>query len=325
MNRLVVSLAVPATLLVPGSAMALFFDDFNSAASAANYNVVEFGQNAVTFGWDYSLMGIPVAPKTTDGTTFGVKFESNMTANAAAAVTLHTLQSFTGSYAVRFDAWINANGPFPAGGGGSTEFLGGGVGGDGTTVNRTGVGATGSGGWFAVDGEGGSGVDYRLHRDATLQAPASGSYAAGTHDTARRWSDPYYAQFGSINVGELPVQGANHGGPAQQTGVTNPGTFGFAWHEVEIRVDGTGGTGGASLMEWYIDGLIIGTLDAGVGAAFNTDGRVTIGYMDPFASLSDNASLSFGVIDNLQVVPEPGTLLVLGSGALLLLKRRRRA
>ena len=41
-----------------------------------------------------------------DGTTLGVKFEANLTAGAAQAITLHTLQTFTGSYVVRFDAWV---------------------------------------------------------------------------------------------------------------------------------------------------------------------------------------------------------------------------
>ena len=33
-----------------------------------------------------------------------------------------------GPYTVQFDFWINANGPFPAGGRGSTEYVGGAVG-----------------------------------------------------------------------------------------------------------------------------------------------------------------------------------------------------
>jgi hypothetical protein len=321
MNRLLM-LAGPALLLAPGSAMALFFDNFNSAASAANYNIVQFGNNAVTFGWDYSTMGIPVAPNTTDGTTRGVKFESNMTApGSAAAITLHTNMAFNGPYIVKFDAWINANGPFPAGGAGSTEFLTAGVGGDGTTVLR---GTTGIGGWTAVNGEGGSGIDYRMYRNTTLMAPESTWYAAGSHSTARNANDPYYAQFGNIDVGNLPVQGANNGGPAQQTGVVKQGAFGFAWHEVMLEVNPTGGTNGAASIKWYIDNLLIGTFDAGP-VSFPTNGRAMIGYWDPFASVSDNPMLSFGLIDNLQVVPEPSSMLLLGGGLALLLKRRKKS
>ena len=64
--------------------------------------------------------------------------------NLADAITLHTIQTFSGDYTVVFDAWMNALGPFPGGGSGSTEFLTYGVGGDGTTNNfpsGSGVGA----------------------------------------------------------------------------------------------------------------------------------------------------------------------------------------
>ncbi|MBX3426789.1 MAG: PEP-CTERM sorting domain-containing protein [Pirellulales bacterium] len=318
------TLGVAAALAVKMAAAApLYTDDFNTAASAANYNLVQFGTNAVSFAYDYSVMGIPPAPNTTDASTLGVKFESNhIQPAAAAAVTLHTNQSFSGSYKVKFDAWINANGPFPGGGTGSTEFLTAGVGGDGTTVNRS--GATGSGGWTAVDGEGGSGVDYRLLRGAALQGLASAgtTYAAGSQAA----SNAYYLPLNpsGVDVSLLPVQGAGNGGPAQQTGTTIAGTFGFAWHQVELAVDETGGTGGAALLTWKIDGLLIGTMDAGAGTAFSTNGRVTIGYTDPFASFSDNPLLSFGLIDNLVVVPEPTSLGLAGLAALAALRIRRR-
>jgi len=284
-------------------AQVLFSDDFNTAASSANYAQVSFDETAVTHAFDYSALGIPVAPSTTDATTLGIKFEANMTSpGVAAAVTLHTNQVFTGEYTVKFDGWINANGPFPAGGTGSTQFLTAGVGGNGTTVNKAGSGSTGSGGWTAVDGEGQSTIDYRWHKGATLQGVAEGQYAAGTQSGARSAADPYYSQFGLIVADDLPVQGANApGGFPQQNGTTIAGTFGFAWHEVELVVDPTGGTGGATSVSWFIDDLLIGKLDAGVTTSFPTDGRVTIGYSDPFTSVSDNPTLSFGLIDNLRV------------------------
>ncbi len=152
-----------------------------------------------------------------------------MTGGAASGITLHTIQQFTETYIVRFDAWINANGPFPADGTGSTEFLTAGVGGDGITVNR--VGVAGSGGYVAMDGEGGSGIDYRMYQGITLQDPASLQYAAGSHATARATTNPYYvnAGFGSIDTGNLPVQGDNNAGPAQQNGTTLGGSF--SWLE----------------------------------------------------------------------------------------------
>ena len=212
---------------------------------------------------------------------------------ALSAYTLHTLVPFTGDFIVRFDAWVNANGPFPGGGAGSTEFLTMGVGGDSATTN-------GSGGWFAATGEGGSSRDYRAYKDTAEQFAESGQFNAGGSSAgggAHNASDPYYAQFGNIDVGALPQGGLF----AQQNGILQPGAFGFAWHEIEMRVVSDGGTSGATSVSMSIDGLPIATLDAGIGSSFTTDGAVTIGYSDIFSSISDNSALSFGLVDNLWV------------------------
>lgn len=285
----------------PGIATAQsFFDDFDANTSAL-YSTAATTDTKVTFAYDYSAMGIPSAPNS-NGTTIGVKFEANVSAGAANAATLHTPLKFTGDYVVTFDAWVNANGPFPAGGTGSTEFFTCGVGGDGATVNLGGT--TGSGAWFAVSGEGGSSRDYRGYKDKGEQFAESGQFLAGNSSAsggAHNSSDVYYAKFGSVDVGKLPVQGASNNGPAQQNGTSGAGTFGFAWHEIRIEVDADGGTGGAPLVTWSIDGLAIAKLDAGIGSKFSSDGTVTIGYMDIFSSVSDNAALSFGVVDNLRI------------------------
>ena len=110
-------------------------DDFDTDTSA-NYAIQTNAITATTFVFDYSVLGIPSAPNSAGGTTLGLKLEANMDNSrpGSAAVTLHTNQTFTGDRIISFDAWINANGPFPGGGGGSTEFLTCGVGGDGSTV-----------------------------------------------------------------------------------------------------------------------------------------------------------------------------------------------
>lgn len=272
---------------------AQFVDDFNVDSSPL-YTIPQSTDALATFAFDYSALGIPLAPNTTDGTTLGLKMEANVTSGSANGVTLHTIVPFSGSYVVKFDAWVNANGPFPGGGGGSTEFITMGVGGDGTTAN---IGSSGSGGWFAATGEGGSSRDYRLYKDGGEQFPASGQYNAGIGSSANNGSDPYYAQFGGVDVGAL----AQGGLFVQQTGVSGGGSFGFAWHEVEMRVVSDGGTAGATSVSWWIDGLQIATLDAGVGSSFTTDGFVTLGYSDIFSSVSDNAALSFGLFDNLRI------------------------
>jgi hypothetical protein len=316
--------AVLLTSLVTSFASAaLLSDDFNTAASAANYVAVSTDPTSsfATFAYDYSVMGIPSAPNS-GGSTIGVKLDANFSApNAAEGLTLHTLASFTGDYRVKFDGWLNVNGPFPDGGSGSTNYLTAGVGGDGTTSNF--VANTGSGGWTAVNGENGSGIDYRLYKNGALQGVASGQYAAGTASNARNGLNGYYDQLGGIDISNFPVQGVNNGGPAQQNGTSSLGSFGMDWHEVELVVDADGGTGGAASMQWYIDGLLIGTLDAGTDA-FSANGRVTLGYSDPTTNGSDNPPLSFALIDNLVVsaVPEPTTMALLFSMALVGIARR---
>lgn len=296
MNTNILHAAVLGALVTTSLEAQTYTDDFNADTSAL-YSIAQSSDAFATFAFDYSALGIPSAPNTTDGSTLGLKMEANVTSGAAHGITLHSLVTFTGTYVVKFDAWVNANGPFPGGGAGSTEFLTMGVGGDGATNN---LGSTGAGGWFAVTGEGGSSRDYRGYKDAAEQFAESGQFNAGNSSAgggAHNGSDPYYAQFGGIDVGALP-QGSLF---AQQTGISGVGSFGFAWHEVEMRVVSDGGTGGATSVSWWVDGLQIATLDAGIGSAFGTDGAVTIGYMDVFSSISDNAALSFGLVDNLRV------------------------
>lgn len=273
------------------SAQELFSDDFNSDSSADYTLNTSSDDTEVEFGFDYSTLGIPVAPNTTDASTLGLKLAGNLAEpGGAEAVTLATIMQFTGDFSVSFDGWINANGPFPGGGGGSTEFITIGLGSDGTTVNQG--GATGSGAWAVASGEGGSSRDYRAYKNNAEQFAESGQYAATQNN-----NDVYYSGFGGIDVGTFPVQG----NIVQQNGTSAAGSLGFAWHRVTLAVDSTGGTGGAAAVTWTIDGLRIATLDAGIGDSFATDGSATVGMMDIFSSVSDNAQLSFCLIDNLVV------------------------
>ena len=272
-------------------AQELFSDDFNSDSSADYTLNTSSNDTKIEFGFDYSTLGIPVAPNTTDASTLGLKLAGNLVdPGEAEAVTLATIMQFTGNFSVSFDGWINANGPFPGGGGGSTEFITIGLGSDGATVNQG--GATGSGSWAVASGEGGSSRDYRAYKNDAEQFTESGQYAASQNNNAL-----YYSSFGGIDVGTFPGQG----NIAQQNGTSATGSFGFAWHRVTLAVDSTGGTGGAAAVTWTIDGLRIATLDAGIGDSFATDGSATVGMMDIFSSVSDNAQLSFCLIDNLVV------------------------
>jgi hypothetical protein len=322
----VAALALAAAgLATVAVAAPIFTDNFNSAASSASYTTIspDLANAFPTYGYDYSVMGIPSAPNSGDGSTRGLKLDANVAAGSAQAVNVVTNAAYSGKYIVQFDGWINANGPFPDGGSGSTNYLTAGIGSDGTTSNF--VANTGKGAWTAVNGENGSGTDYRLYKDATLQGVAGDQYAAGTAANARNGLNGYYDQFGNVDVSNFPVQGVNNGGPAQQNGTSFKGAFGMQWHRVTIIGDSTGGTGGAAAMTWYIDNLRIGTLDAGGAAgAFSVDGKLNLGYSDPTANTSDNPPLTFALIDNLVIVPEPATLSLwlVGLCALGLFRRR---
>ena len=278
----------------PGDCLAgpvLFADDFDVDTSA-NWNIaVSSSDTSITFAYDYSTDGIPPAPNSANATTRGVKFTANMTSPGELdAVTISPVgMSFDGDYTLKFDMWINANGPFPLGGTGSTEFVTAGVGSTGHTVNNGGV--SGSGAWFAVDGEGGSSRDYRAYKDATEQTIASGQYLVASNDHSDATLTGHYRP--------RPAPPAQQAGYPQQTGYTRSGSGGFAWHEVEIAVDAAAGTA-----TWRIDGLAIAAIDRNTGADVSLAGAITLGYMDGFTSISDNPQLSFGLIDNVRVVSE---------------------
>jgi len=282
-----------ATLTVHPPQQVVFLDDFDGD-SATNWVVNRSSADTrVTFGYDYSADGIPPAPHTTGGTTRGVKFEANLTQGATAAVSLSPrAQSFGGDHRLRFDLWINANGPFPTGGTGSTEYCTAGLGTAGNRVQWTGSGSTADGYWFVTTGEGGasdtsSPADYGAYAATNLQPAASGVYAAGTNATARGNGDPYYTA--AFPGGQTPPawQQANY---PQQTGALAAGTVGFAWREVIVARRG-------NLVEWSIDGVKIATFSAVSLTASN----VFVGYWDPYKSISDNAALSFGLVDNVRV------------------------
>ncbi len=297
------SIAVMA--LLPANAQ--FSDNFE-INSSANYTITQDPDALATFAYDYSVLGIPSAPHSAGGTTLGLRLEANngdATAAAAAISLSPTGKSFTGNFRITFDMWMNANGPFPGGGAGSTEFLTAGVGTAGNTVHKS--SGTADGTWFAVDGEGGSGVDYRAYLGTVLQGTATGDYTAGSSAA----TDAYYtSKFPGQSAPAL--QQANY---PQQTGTIIDGAVGFGWHTVDIDKNGNDVT-------WSIDGYSIATV---TGATFNGD-NITIGYWDPFGSISDNPTLSFGLVDNLSVsvVPEPSTCLLGALAAGLFALRRRK-
>ena len=277
------------SLLVYPVQTTVFSDTFDTN-SAANWIVNKSSSDtAVAFNFDYSTLGIPSAPHSTGGTTLGVQMKANLTLGVCAALSISpTNQSFSGDYRLHFDGWINVNGPFPAGGASSTEYLTAGI---GTAGNRTEwtTNANADGFYFSADGDGGVSAssttfgDYSGYIGKNWQNAGTGIYAAGSLDNA----NPYYTSAFPTGQSAPALQQANY---PQQTGSLNPGTFGLAWHDVIVSRRG-------STVNWAVDGILFATISNATFTASN----VFVGFWDPFASLTDNTNLSFGLVDNLRV------------------------
>jgi len=306
--------ALSALLLASsGSAAPILFSDNFDVNSSASYTVNQDADTTATFAYDYSADGIPSAPGSPGGSTRGVKFTANggdATAAAAAINISPTGQSFSGDYVLRFHSWLNANGPFPAGGAGSTQFVTGGVGNSGTAVQKS--SGTANGPWFGGSNEGGATGDYRAYLATALEADGSAVYAAPAGAGRRESANTYYH---TVIPGALMAPASQQSAHPQQTGTTAAGSLGFAWHLHEIRKIG-------SDVSWTINGLPIAKF---TGPALGGS-NVFVGHWDPFASITDNPALSFGIIDNVVVeqIPEPASASLLALSAIALLAARRR-
>jgi len=302
----------------------LFSDDFDTDTSGSYTINKSSADTLAEFEFDYSAVGIPSAPNSIGGSTLGLKLKANVALpNSGEAINLSpTGGSFTGNYRMQFDMWINVNGPLPGGGAGSTEFVTAGVGVTATKVQSTLSGSTAEGAWFAVDGEGGSSIDFRAMRGTSIQTAATGAYAAGTGTApdARNSSHPYYHTTYPGGQMAPSLQQTMFPGPTpgmDQTGSLAIGTVGFGWRQVVISKVGPD-------VFWEMDGLLIATLRSAAMPGNN----IFVGYQDIFTtSTSDNPDMSFGLIDNLVVeVPEPTTWmlgLLGGTGLFFMLRRRK--
>ncbi len=261
----------------------LYSDDFNTDTSL-NYRVLEFtpDNDEVTFAFDYSTLGIPEAPNSTSGGTTGVIMRANNPPGGGTGATSAVQIVPIGlgmnlpdkDYRVTADLWMNANGPLPGGGTGSTQAFMFGVGFNalpGPSAIQIG---NISGTYFTITGEGGSGTDVRSFTNDGFNAP--GINQGPSNNT----SDAYYTDIfpGNIEVTLLPVQG----GVDNQVGLTAPGQMAFAWHELKIEKVGT-------QVDFYVDDLLIASdTDADI------EGNVMLGYGDYFSSVSDAPSGALG-------------------------------
>jgi len=321
MNIKLLTPLMAAALATVSQAQVVFSDNFDVdstsswsffssiSGDAANDN----SGSEADFFFDYSTVGIGAAPNSQGGSTRGLKLNANIGTGLFSATSVSPNgQSFSGDYTLKFDAWLNSVGPFPAGGSGSTQLTTAGVGG----VNGLNwQGGAMSGVSFGATGEGGSGNDYRAYVAAgSPLADTSGAYAAGSVAGASNNTNAYYSSFqGSVPAAQLGLY-------PQQTGAPAVGTQGFAWRSWEITKTG-------DVMTWTIDGLLIATATK----ANMTGSNIFFNHSDINAGSStspDSEALIFGLVDNVvvtQAVPEPATMTILALGALAALKRRKKA
>lgn len=285
---------VVAGFLNQSASAQLFQDQMNNGAG---WGVNALGSDyAYTFNYDYSANGIAEAPHSAvgDDATRGVKLEANLTSGTVQYFTLYPMgQNFTGSYQLRFDAWMSF------GTSGTTEFLGGGIGYDNVSADLL------SGPQAIATGEGGSASDWRALKSGFF-IPAA-DMAGGT----RQGSDSYYSDF-------LPsVNGSVAGSPGFQWITWE---FNVIGNDVSIFIEKPSGD--------RLELVSFDKTDTSDGSSgTTTDGNISLFYADFFTSIADPADMTFGLIDNVIVtrVPEPTTvsLALLGGFGLLLLARRR--
>jgi hypothetical protein len=272
------------------SGVVLFSDNFDTDSSAnwvTNANDF-FADSGADFAYDYSQLFVPPVPGGTG--TKGLRFRLNAISGAVNAVSASpAVLNLPTDYRLKFKAWINYNGPMLDGGAGSTMHLTAGV---GTTPDHANAAfySASDGIWFDCDGDGGSTFavgDTSAYIANTLQDDLSGVYAAGTNDNPRSTGNAYYSLWGSISA--PAAQLANF---PTQTGVSQPGNMGEAWHTFVV-------TKATNAVSWVIDGIPIATIPAD---ATPLSTNVFVGYADLFSgTLSSSPPMSVVLIENLRV------------------------
>ena len=296
-----------ATRIVVVNAQVLYSDNFDSGASdATNWNInLDIGDNAATFGFDYSTVGIPPAPNA-GGTTIGVKLEANYTNSTSyfsgTGVSISPKgRSFSGNYKVTFDMWENFVGDAQFLGNGTTQLTGAGIGTSGDYPEDSGHYANSL--WFAQTGDGGNAAaakDYRIYSvraipDYTGYATNSGVYASGISPNAADNFNPQYAALGgnTVPAAQTTISGGS------QNGTTRAGCPGFAWHQVTILKWG-------NTVTYTIDSTLIATVDISTITLSGGDIEFIQSDVNSSASSDPNVrTFEFGLIDDVSVVAIP--------------------
>ncbi|MGD9636945.1 MAG: hypothetical protein AB7G28_25765 [Pirellulales bacterium] len=282
----------------------------------------DLGDNTANFFFDYSTVGIPLAPNSKSGGSRGLNLQANQDVTSdgigvppITGISVSPLgQDFSGlnSFRLKFDLWQSFPGPFPQGSNGTTQLSTFGIGTSGNFSNYPG---SIDGVVFAASTDGGSSADFRAYsseRAVSYQLPVDPSIVDGDgnpvdgHATfyagSRSNSAALYADhFGGVAA--PPEQLALY---PQQAGVTALGATGMAWHEVEItKLD--------NFITWSVDQVVLASVDIENLVVPLGGGNILFGHADINGVASTDPlrfELLFSLVDNIEVtaIPEPHTL-----------------
>lgn len=335
-TRLAVAVLAAAGIAGPAQAVPTSFNVNDSSAWTTGTG--SGANSSVTFGFDYSSLGIPQAPGSSTTTALVMRSNTNSGVAAAQGITVSPNGlSLTGDYVVRAMIWGNTFGGWTTGGtlstgAGASQMVGIGVGYTGGTLWR---GSTttggGSGVWFVSASDGGFSATSTTIRDysaftgsgassANFVTSTSAYFASASGTGAQDNNNPYYQSafpgplVNSINSGSW----ASAQSQTLLTGTITNGIAGMAWREYTIARTGT-------TVTWSIDTTPIATL----GTSVPLDGATSITYFDPTSSVAGSPNLVFGLVSSysVELVPEPTTLGLLAAvavGIVPLVRRRRR-
>jgi hypothetical protein len=280
------------------SATSVFSDDFDTDTSI-NWTInqsSDFDSEAV-FGYDYSAVGIPEAPHSSGvfTPTSGLRLRAHLGLSAITpGISVSPLNvSVTGDYRLRFDAWVNYNGPLDVGGAGSSQHISYGLGTVGNQAIWPGSGFADCV-WFTASSEGDvsetstAQADFGVFVGPGLQPAATSFYAAGIQTTNRGGSDPYYATFGGSVATEAQLLSY-----PSQTNTVRRGAIGMAWHAVTLTKSG-------DFVTWDIDGYRIASVDL-IAAGITLADNVFLGFHDWFTSANGNPDITFALYDNVLI------------------------